>query len=656
MDNETKHSIGNFKMRYSHISVVLTVFCLSVLLVISGCDTFMGDIQGEIDENQAPSVEFSNVPAWGDTFQFAPVIYWKGSDPDGFVENYYYADIVDSSAIAQPDYFTDFIDESEWVETEATQDTVYLLTESGEITEHVFYLKAVDELGKESPVIFRRFFRSNEPPNVPLIKWFTAADSNFAHDVVLEDTFYVLDKITDTWPGLGFTWKSSDPDDRDLYTIPLEFRYYLEKAPHDTVWQWTSRDWSNDQDLVIAGLETGHYKLTVWARDDGFEESVRPASITFDVYEPSFEKSILMLNATYENENFNENQRGLGNVLPGTQIGEFYQSLLSQVGNIYPDYEYRHYGEGEGEIKSLYKSYLGQFRLVILTSENRTAPSGVALEDSLRQYLRVGGRLWVLGNFVPRNLLTNSEDILGLAESSFGSKASVPANEAEFISANHAVNDLPDLKIDTSKSADTWRRFWFDNQGNPRYKVYPLLPGVDWIIAGSNAETAYYFNSYTDTASGDVWNDSARVVSNIGTIYYPPTPLDCLIKLKKKRVQSISRIENVTRGEFGEVIALTNNVGTEGETVVRVSYESGEPWALDDVIITDYVYSPDSDFHFKPCGVRYERLTSLEGGGFEVRYRIAAFGFPLYYLDNSDGSVSEMFANMLTWFFWSSAH
>ena len=609
------------------------------MIGFTGCDTFFGNMEGSLTTNIPPVVEFTNVPAAGDTFAYAPVIHWKGSDADGFVEYYSYADIIDSTALADPVYYINFIPDEAWVETEATSDTVYLLTETGRITEHVFYLKCTDDRDEESFVIYRPFYRSNEPPNVPEIKWATDPDSAFGNDIIVEDTLYVLDNITETWPGLGFVWKSSDPDDRDLYKIPLEFRYFLEKTPHDTVWQWIAPGWSNKQDFQFAGLETGHYILTVWARDDGFELSERPASATFDVYKPTFEQSVLLINSTYES--VEDDREGLGNVLPGDQIGELYQNLVSR----YPDVEYFHFPNEEGI--EPFKSYLGRFRLVIWFSENLRGTSA-PYEPFLRSYVRVGGRLWVLGAFARRNIITNVT--MGLAGSSLsGSGVSVPTNEAEFVGATSGVSDLPDLYIDTSKTAEAYKVF-FDGG----YRTYPLLPGIDIMTVGSGAETAYYFKSYTDTASGDVYNDTATVVVNVDTIYYPPSPVDCFIRIERPRVLEVTRVENITRGVIGEVLTLTN-IGDFA--VVRVSYPYGEPWAVTDKVVVDYRFQPYSDFHLRPCALRFERISQSEDGrSFEIRYRVAIFAFPLYFLDNSNGDVHRMVNSMLDWFFLPYAH
>jgi len=605
----------------------------------------------DIYANQPPIVEFTNVPADGDTFSYAPVIHWKGRDCDGFVEYYDYADIIDSTALSNPVYYIDFIPDEAWVRDTTTSDTIYLLTEAGQVTEHIFYVKCADDQGAESEVIYRTFYRMNQPPYVPEIKWWSDSDTSFFHDLLIIDTLYCLDEITDTWPGLGFAWRSSDPDDSDLYTIPLEFRYYLEKVPHDTVWEWVSTGWSNRQELQFAGLETGHYYFTVWVRDDGFESSVRSATATFDVYRPTFEQSVLLLNTTSESPPA-ANRPGWY-VTPGTQIGELYQTLTIDR---FPDAEYLHYPTAE--IVGLPKSLLGRFKLVIWFSESQAASDGHGLEGYLRNYVQTGGRLWVVGIFTHMNVISNST--LGLAESFFESNVDIRSYDAEFVGAISGVSDLPDLWIDTSRTGEIHRERFIDN--GIQFDIYPLLPGVDVMSTGgveTTAETAYYFKSYTDTASGDVFDDLAEVRTNVDTIYYPPTPVDCIIALSRNKVLEITRVMNITRGDSGEVLTLTNNVlvGNRRVAVARVSYLFGEPWSVTDTVEVDYRFQPYSEFHMRPCAVRYEKVSeSREGQGFEVRYRLAVFTFPFYFMDDSQGQVTRMFHEMLDWFFLPYAH
>lgn len=628
----------------------LPIFTLWVLVALTGCERITpGGMKGTITTNQPPTVEFANVPMDGDTFSYAPVIHWKGQDPDGFVEYYEYADIIDPAAVSDPAGFIPYIPREAWVRTEASSDTIYLLTTPGQITPHILYLRCIDDRDAYSPVIYRRFYRTNNPPNVPLVKWFTASDNQFSSNLVLTDTLYCIDKTTSTWPGLGFTWKADDPDDKDLYKIPLEFKYYLERVPHDTVWQWVSAQWVSRQDLVITGLPTGTYRLTIWSRDDGYELSRRPASVLFNVIRPSFESSILLFNTTYEDPSGRE---GRGNLIPGTQIGEFYQELVRDYQARYNpnlSFLYIHYPNPERITPN--KALLSRFKMVIWFSESLSGVSA-PFESIFRDYVRIGGRLWVVGSFLRKNVITNTTLNLANNSSIAGplQGVNVPTNEAEFRGAIPGVRILDSLNIDTSKTGSVFRSFW------GRYRTYPMLPGVDIISAGQDVETVYNFYSYTDTLSGRVENEPAEIKAVIDTIYYPPTPTDCLIKLSRKRVLEVTRVENRTRGVRGEVVSVTNNVGRDQVTVVKVTYPYGEPWAIGDSVYVDYRYQPYSDFHLKPVGIRYEKISRDPDGTVSVIYRVAIFTFPLYFLDNSQGAVNRTFNHMINWFLYPFAH
>lgn len=627
-------------------SLLLVPVFIYVGVNIIGCEKVVpGGYKGAITNNQPPIVEFANVPQNNDTFSYAPVIHWKGRDPDGFVEYYEYADIIDPAAVENPEEFIPYIPREAWVRTESTSDTIYLITSPGVITPHIFYVRCTDDRGAKSEVKFRSFYRSNNPPNVPLIKWFTASDNQFTTDLVLTDTLYCLDNTTSIWPGLGFNWKADDPDDRDLYKIPLRFKYYLERVPHDTIWRWVAREWTQRQDLTITGLPTGTYRLTVWSQDDGYELCRRPASVIFNVIKPSFENSILLFNTTYEDP---AGREGRGNVIPGTQVGDLYRSLVESYAPPL-DYFYLPYPNPENIAPN--KALLSRYKLVIWFSESL---SGVAapFEQTFREYVRAGGKLWVVGSFLRKNVITNTT--LSLANNSLFAGplqgVNVPTNEAEFQKAVPGVRTLPYITIDTSKSGSVFRNFW------GRYRTYPLLPGVDIMSAGQDVETVYNFYSYTDTLSGEVNNEPAEIKAVIDTIYYPPTPTDCLVKLQKRRVLEVRRVENVTRGVRGEIVSVTNNVGRDRVTVVKVSYPYGEPWALTDSVYVDYRYQPYSDFHLKPIGIRYEKIERDREGAVIVLYRVAVFTFPLYFMDNSGGEVNRMFREMISWFLNPFAH
>ncbi|MBD3166297.1 hypothetical protein GF324_06850, partial [bacterium] len=231
------------------------LFVLTLAFIVS-----CGKMEGDIDQNQAPEVSFTTVPVNQDTFSFAPVIYWKGNDPDGFVEHYSYADITDSAAIENPVDYINRIPEEAWTDTIATQARIYLLTEAGETKEHVFYVRCVDNEGAFSEVKYRTFFRENNAPNIPRVGRPSWNDELFDTTVYVQDTLFTKNEPDNIWTGIDFTWRGSDPDDKALYQIPLEYQTVLVKSPGDTVFV---SQWDDDQNITLSGLSTGFYTLYV---------------------------------------------------------------------------------------------------------------------------------------------------------------------------------------------------------------------------------------------------------------------------------------------------------------------------------------------------------------------------------------------------------
>lgn len=194
---------------------------------------------------------------------FAPLVFWRGSDPDGFVESYRFHDHVyeDEAALAAFDQRVLQDDPSiEWIHTLNTQATVNLTTELGRIQKHVVYVQAIDDAGAVSPPARRVFNRSNRAPNTPTIAFHKEGYSRvsqpdeYERHVVdwadVEDPLYIpaLEEFVSpyyevpvspeplvNWGGLIFLVSGDDPDDQALVTIPLEFQFQLHRIPAEQV-------------------------------------------------------------------------------------------------------------------------------------------------------------------------------------------------------------------------------------------------------------------------------------------------------------------------------------------------------------------------------------------------------------------------------------
>jgi len=607
-------------------------------------------------------------------FSYAPQVHWVGYDADGFVDHYSYADVTDTAFISAFRAAADpqlFIRQNEgsfvWYDTTAMEARIYLLTEAGNTTEHIFLVKATDNLGAESQnIAFKTFYRSNNPPNNPQIKPIEAPDAALTQDYVLADTLFCLDSLTGQWQGISFNWMSNDPDDKELYLIPLEFSYYLVKAPGDTIWSWSDSSWSETQQIQLFGLETGSYAFSVWVRDDAYTLCQQPATISFKVIRPTFEHHILMVDETTD--------QGPYEIVGDSVIDNFWLTLLQNLEGELDNDNYALDGvdvyfkdnsnnnDATIQANPLPYALIGQYQLVIIYNDDHTTANFtyIANRDSvLMDYLDVGGNLWIEGRRIlsgwysgNTNVVVDisSTSLMGQylqIESGYRAFQATPTQSGEFRGAIPVLLGLPELTVDSTKVAAL-------SNLNPLVNR-TRLPEIDYYTTGDQAVTLYAFNSVTaDTiATSPYAYDEDSEVADFAT------PTQCTIRPLHEGILAVYRVYNATLGMEAEI----NNFNS---TEIFVSYPYGQPWLDSDSLEVDYKYDPVSDLHLKPVALRFEnqpRITNtFDYRGFTITYytytlgyRTALFGFPLYFMDDP-AAAQAVVKDMLNWFFYPTLH
>ena len=649
--------------------LIVVFMALGLLFaVLSGC----AEMEGEMDANKPPVVDFVNVHDSSSTivYDYAPEIMWKGSDPDGFVDHYSYADITDAAAIDNPEGYVDLIPDEVWKDTIATSARIFLLSEEGAVTEHIFYVRCTDNEGMKSSVSFRPFFRSNRPPNVPKIGLTGEDEENYAERrTITTDTLFSAPEITSTYPGLSFSWRGSDPDDKTLFKIPLEYQAILVKSPSDTIFV---RNWSDDTDIVLADLETGNYTLNVWSRDDGYTLSVNPARIEFYVIRPTFEHNLLVVMEATNPINTQNPENSIHNTPNPADINVFYDQLLRDVA---PQLSNVNLNFDDVDVKKILltdfitngrlnvpsRAQFAQYKMVLFIQDQFRTSSGNndytnMKVELLDDYLAVGGRVWVVGRMVGGSSFnyTNSADSRDLLLRYFGVNDIVGRNSwigtgsncyAEFIGTRRGVSEFPELAFDDTKVSEHWlpnADYLPDNYGES---------GVERIERSEGAETTQYFYSYTATGLIDVVAEDATIPQTVTingvAINYPPTQTACYLQTDNDHIETVESVVNVTKQEagasnaVGEVVFVNNNI-------IFVSYDEGQPWSDADSVAVNYTYDPISDFHLKPCAVRYEGVDNNDVFS-ELRFRTALTAYSPYFMERA--GVLEEWVLMLDWFF-----
>lgn len=626
-------------------------------------------------------------------FSYAPTIHWSGYDPDGFIDHYSYADVYDTTFVngfkaeldqsgGNPEaYFAAHQNEFTWVDTTSMQARIYLLTAGDEITEHIFFLRAFDNNDPPAVsqgLVFKTYFRSNQKPNNPMIKPMEESDEAFALNYVVTDTLFCLDELASPWAGISFNWTASDPDDKELYKIPLEYTYYLVKTPNDTIENWCNSDWAEIQQIQLFGLNDGSYTFSVWVRDDGLTPCEEPATIKFTTVRPTFEYHILIVD---ESQNFTNTNQPY-ELKPKNAAFDLYMDIL---GNLEGQLEYDNFTMNGVDVRVLDRSVetnyinspipynlIGKYKLVLILDDDRSATNAdyiVNRNTVLKDYLDIGGRVWIEGRrlFTSYGYATSYPDSTINIMSSAGTSPRILADYfqlemgfatdyiqyvalqvvPEFQAALPSVSGFPLLAVDSAKVG------MINNVQDST-----VLIDVDWFTRADEATTLYNYKSVTsDTSRPEgtpfVYDDTCTVLPNA-------SPMQCTVIPSHDKLLQIYSVVNVTKGVVGGIV----NFNSEQ---ITVSYSFGEPWDPADTVIADYKYDPISDFHLKPVAVRYEDqvrvVSQVDIGGvtvtqisYRLGYRTSLFTFPLFFMNNDEGQVEEVFKQMLNWFFYPTIH
>ncbi|RJP80014.1 MAG: hypothetical protein C4524_04320 [Candidatus Zixiibacteriota bacterium] len=607
-------------------------------------------------------------------FSYAPTIHWVGFDTDGFVDFYRYADVTDTAfingfrAASNPtSYLAQHSGQIVWKDTTAMEARIYLLTTEGDTTEHLFFVRAVDNLGTESQnAAFKTFYRSNNAPYNPVIKPQEQPDAAFTQNYVVPDTLFCLDLLTPNWQGISFNWKSNDPDDKELYQIPLEYTYYLVKTPGDTIWSWSNPAWNTTKQINLFGLETGSYTFSVWVRDDAFTLSAAPATITFKVIRPTFQYHLLVVDETKRSGTFE---------VPGDGIRVFWENLLYSLEGQLTSENYVMDGVDVRFLNNydlqglssnpapLPYALVSQYKMVLIFSgDHYVADNGVYIPKRngvLADYLDIGGRLWMEGRRIANGSFGYPAQPLAFASDSFcgkylkletglGSNLQATSQKTEFQGAVPVIPGMPEFVTDSTKVSQMTSLMPNIDRS--------LMPDVDWYTRSDDAMTLYTFKSVTsDTVktNPNVYGEDAKVDTGA-------TPIQCVLDPKNDNLLAVYQVFNKTKGVTGQVA----NFNTQK---ITVSYPYGPPWEDTDSLEVDYRYDPISEMHLKPVAVRYEdqpRISEvIEIQGIQLTrytyvlgYRTAVFAFPLYFMKNDQGEVEEVVKEMLDWFFYPTIH
>jgi hypothetical protein len=409
-------------------------------LILSGCGKL--ERKGPEPVNSPPQVFFANVPPESTMYSVNPRVYWYGTDKDGYITAYQYAVIRKDTSdawggleAAKDSLGRIGTDSTSWMDNTAQMNIFgeHVPVEKGHqrdvrmyaaeietiyTPQHIF-LRAVDNEGGISEIKTRMYWRNNHSPEI-----FIDVDSTY-----VENNFYCLPETTQTWKGIEIAWHGLDTLDYPELRKQPDFSYKWELwGPYADTLQledpnaamvdssldsiaiggrWIYDEWVLNKFHIFKNLENypnsgyGWYQLRVWSRDDAFVNSKDSATTFFRILKPLFRyeepsrKTILVLDHTEYGKDGGADT--LSNVWP------FYETALSQAGVCD---SFRLYFVG-GSLPS--EDSLSRCDLAIVL--NLGGRAGLSEDDYVKykNYLDVGGRLWIIG--LNNYMLSGSREI-----------------------------------------------------------------------------------------------------------------------------------------------------------------------------------------------------------------------------------------------------
>jgi len=613
---------------------VLTVAFITCGLISLGLKC---KVDGTRPGNLAPLIKFANIPGDGSTFTSQPVVNWFGKDLDGFVDSYQYvvfkASQIESlgdslgrpfisgsgaidtswinflSSISSDKWNTDLIGwgvtlqllgEEKVVPVElktiqgagqtSAQVQLFASAEPTQVILQFLFLRAVDNLGLSSLIIYRTFSRTNNPPN-------TSIDFNN------KEVYYSRAETTATWKGINISWGGKDSIDYPIGDPPLEFLlklFYLGPGPGDTLTPdtselvWVSIDledeWVRAKSTVLpAGLQTGYYMFQARARDDAFIQDSTPARSIFYVIRPTFEKKILAVDMSQFFTNLT------GCVTDPSLYRDYYLRMLSDAGHP-TDSFWAMDGHPDSTPN---ERLLSHYQVVLVINQDNKAGVTDSLGRQLIKYLDVGGKVWITGIF------------------DFTTTASFSGTDRT-------------LKIFTDELRSAIRG------GEPGYHVdlgqfYCGLEQYFMPAWGDDPDSVFSGGSWQDNRPNWPAYPLGRNEEFIGAVSLLPPPWPNL-ELDTNNVKLASSIKPNLK------ILLKDKLPHVNYAVFSV-HPKFDPLVAQTIYLMNSSYGGASDeMNGKPVGIYYQGPT----------FQTAIFTFPLFYI-KYDQSV-ELTRQLMNWF------
>jgi hypothetical protein len=678
---------------------LLLLFALSVVsLQFFSCTT---DYEGSDPVNSEPII---NVYDTSDIISNKKTkIQWYGNDIDGANLKYFYTVTTDTTLDAST--VLTAIPESSGLWNQTTKTFAYISMPYGpfpttstpvyadsttydiKVVWSRFFVFGVDENGSRTKIVQKDFVRTNKKPKFPMVYSTKLGLNGFEQywmTVGPDSAQMVLEKQTEFWKPFDFKWMGEDPDGPD---VDLEFKWELWERTNPPKLVKESNGWSVNylsvsfsKDIYDNNMQ-GKYAFKVYVRDDAFEMSDNHSTINFEVFSPELNKGILVIDDTDPALYPPSSALIMGNPNPASTTALYdellqyagykaegqatdslhlYRIMRFQKGTEFVGYDYV-YGDHDDDpstpeeivdstavYRGVYKPSIREltsYKLVIIVSDDRSNANGVDFQGTppftgyntyLSSYLDVGGNLFILGPSVLMGKLYSAPDQL-------------PINK--YIAPFRQVFDA-------------------------------YAPIVASLSSGTKEFFNKYFGIYSVTFPEQKTYFTGNSTSQLCTDHYLADNYDFIGATKYEHISDPNikplRIDSArvnqawwdkAIGTRYQMLALKDN-GTvftgiptleayKGETVYK--YQSiydlprvagNDSLAQDEGDLTHYLYCKNrvTGEIVQPVLKRSGTIATRYIAPGEGAFKTAFFAMPVFFMDNSENQVSDMFKAMVEWF------
>ena len=566
-------------------------------------------------------------------------------------------------------------------------DSVYVDPESNQIEVKIAFSKifvyAQNSVGTRSPVNGKMYSRINKKPRLLNIE---SAELDFKTDD--EETFLTDGKLL--------------LPESNQYSVPVDFQWYGEDADIGSKIQYKWELWENDgkanifvkasewgeaysaeiNDDIYFHNPQGNYTFKVFIRDDALEQGDMNFAVNFSVFAPTFEKGILFIDDT--DSTLTENPSYLyfeGNPV-AEDVRNMYRSFLEDAGftenNSDPlkDYDIVKF-QVETELVRIDTTFtifgtdtiwtytdvfvnyyspdlrkLSKYRLVIIASEDRSNENGIDFSGTeynpgyssfLPDLLNAGGKVFIIGHCAlmktqPYRMAVNdySDPVRQIFDPSATSTTDIADVTLNFFHDYFGIYAMTFPETKTWFSQDIW-------------DIRPVNVPVDYYMQDNYDFIGITkYDNITDITAAGIKVDSTKVNDSWRDFTWLIGPQSFLIPLSLKDngtvLTGIPTIEAFKGEPVYKYKSIYDLPRLEGYTM----YDTDENGTVlhsiryIDPVLTDGDNSGDITRKTGSVATRY-----VADGD---QYRTAFFAFPLFYMNNTNGEVSDMFNAMIDWF------